>query len=241
MNTKADWSKTNLLKVVGESVNVSECLEKLGVVPYGGNLRTFRNYITRYSIDISHLLGRIRFNPNAVKATQKIPTRKMLVRNSTTDSGTVKNRLLKEGRLPYKCALCGIDSWQGQKLSLHLDHINGIHTDNRLSNLRLLCPNCHSLTPTYCGRNPVKNGIQGVPIRKKENNRCIDCDKPVLCGYSERCRSCAARHSNPTKIKWPSIPALMKMLAKHGDNYCAVGRKLGVSDNAVRKHIRIHS
>jgi 5-methylcytosine-specific restriction endonuclease McrA len=53
----------------------------------------------------------------------------------------------------YKCSYCGISEWNGKELSLHLDHINGINNDNRLDNLRFLCPNCHSQTDTYCGKN----------------------------------------------------------------------------------------
>ena len=55
--------------------------------------------------------------------------------------------------MEYKCANCGLIEWQGQVLSLHLDHINGINNDHRIENLRFLCPNCHSLTETYAGKN----------------------------------------------------------------------------------------
>ena len=66
----------------------------------------------------------------------------------------MKSRLIKEEILEYKCALCGnTGEWQGQSLTLQLDHINGINNDNRLKNLRLLCPNCHSQTKTFSGRN----------------------------------------------------------------------------------------
>ena len=65
----------------------------------------------------------------------------------------LKIRLVKEKRLEYKCALCGISEWQGQPLSLQLDHINGKHNDHRIENLRFLCPNCHSQTETYAGKN----------------------------------------------------------------------------------------
>ena len=65
----------------------------------------------------------------------------------------LKERLVKEGILEYKCAECGISKWNNKPLSLHLDHINGINNDHRIENLRFLCPNCHSQTDTYAGKN----------------------------------------------------------------------------------------
>ena len=66
----------------------------------------------------------------------------------------LRNRLVREGLLAPRCALCGINTWLGKPLSLELDHLNGRSKDNRLENLRLLCPNCHSQTETFSGRNP---------------------------------------------------------------------------------------
>ena len=84
-----------------------------------------------------------------VKYTEAAP--KVLV-EGTHPSGNYLRRLLVEvvGR-EYKCQDCGIDQWQGRDIKLQVDHINGIHHDNRPENLRFLCPNCHSLTDTYCG------------------------------------------------------------------------------------------
>lgn len=65
----------------------------------------------------------------------------------------LKKRLVDENILEYKCAICGnTGTWQGKKLTLQLDHINGEHTDNRVENLRFLCPNCHSQTDTFGSR-----------------------------------------------------------------------------------------
>lgn len=76
----------------------------------------------------------------------------------------LKARLVRAGLLQNSCSLCGLHDWKGRPLSLHLDHVNGVPNDNRLENLRMLCPNCHSQTPTYGGRNVRR----GVPVAREE-------------------------------------------------------------------------
>ena len=83
----------------------------------------------------------------------KKPIEVYLVNPSNMDGTHLKRRLLKEGLLEDKCLICGLTEWCGMEISLHLDHINGNKYDNTLKNLRILCPNCHSQTSTYCGRN----------------------------------------------------------------------------------------
>jgi 5-methylcytosine-specific restriction endonuclease McrA len=65
----------------------------------------------------------------------------------------LKNRLLRAGLLKNECQICGLLEWQGRPLSMHIDHINGVKNDHRLANLQMLCPNCHSQTETYGGKN----------------------------------------------------------------------------------------
>ena len=73
--------------------------------------------------------------------------------NSKHPRNVLRNRIIKNNLIPYKCAICGTTEWLGRNLSLELDHINGINNDNRLENLRFLCPNCHSQTITYGSKN----------------------------------------------------------------------------------------
>lgn len=95
------------------------------------------------------------WNPNSAWSRGKsiTPNEEIFVENSHWSNELVKQRIIKDELLEYKCQKCEIDEWQGETLVLDLDHKNGNNTDNRLTNLRFLCPNCHSQTHTYKGRN----------------------------------------------------------------------------------------
>lgn len=90
---------------------------------------------------------------NWAKGKILTPSELIFTENSLYSNGMVKQRIVKDNLLEYKCIKCGVDSWCGETIVLDLDHINGDNLDNRLTNLRYLCPNCHSQTDTYKGRN----------------------------------------------------------------------------------------
>lgn len=71
---------------------------------------------------------------------------------------SIRRRLLEDGVFQNRCTICGIEDWRGKPLSMHIDHINGVKNDHRMENLRMLCPNCHSQTETYGGRNARRAG-----------------------------------------------------------------------------------
>lgn len=81
--------------------------------------------------------------------TSKKSNQDIFHKNSVYDRKDLKRKIIKEGILEYKCSMCDISEWMNKPLSLQLDHINGINNDNRLENLRFLCPNCHTQTPTW--------------------------------------------------------------------------------------------
>ena len=136
-------------KIISESYSYSEVLRKLGLGTRGGSSTdTLKRRIKELNCSIEH------FDRAKSGVYKKYSIEEILVENSTyANISSLKQRLIKEGLLEYRCAICGIDKWLDKPISLQLDHINGKNNDHRLSNLRFLCPNCHSQTDTYAGKN----------------------------------------------------------------------------------------
>jgi transposase-like protein len=148
---RRSWDIEELAAAVAVSDSVSEVARRLGYTPNGGMHRLILGYIRNAGLDTSHFTG-TRWARG--RRLPRRPLEEILVENSTyRGSSTLRKRLVEAGLLKAECARCGLTKWQGEALPLHLDHINGDHTDNRLENLRILCPNCHALTDTWCGRN----------------------------------------------------------------------------------------
>ena len=152
---KIDYSKELLESIVQKVFTYSDICRELGLKPYSGNIQTIHQKINDFNIDTSHFnrqKSSIHKNPPKQKAKiilEDILKGKYLYKNSDS----LRKRLIKEGYKECKCELCGNNEWLGKPLSIQLHHINGNHFDNRLENLQLLCPNCHSQTETYGSKN----------------------------------------------------------------------------------------
>jgi hypothetical protein len=153
---KKSFNKEELVEAVSQNKSIAGVLRKLGLKPVGGNYRTIKKYLNSYEIDTSHFTGKGHLKGKNCPWKKKQPLGEILIKYSTYSVWHLKRRLINEGVLEYKCAVCGIDEWNGRALSLHLDHRNGNSFDHRLENLQLLCPNCHSQTDTYCAKNIKK-------------------------------------------------------------------------------------
>ena len=136
--------------IVLNANSYSDCLRALGLRTSGGSSTDIlKRRIKELNCSIKH------FNQTNKKSYQaKYSLEEILVENSSyANIASLKKRLIKEGALEYKCAICGLTEWLNKPISLQLDHINGINNDHRIENLRFLCPNCHSQTDTFAGKN----------------------------------------------------------------------------------------
>lgn len=149
---KRNWTKTQLIKAVGSSRSYRQVITKLGLIPAGGNYKQVQKYISELKLNINHFTGQgwnvgLKFIPNAPR-----PLKDILKKNTTYQSYKLKKRLFKEGYKKEKCEICDwAEVSEDGRVPLEINHINGDSADNRLDNIEILCPNCHSLRPFYRG------------------------------------------------------------------------------------------
>ena len=142
-------SDEQFIQIVQESNLYSDCLRALGLGTRGGSSTDIlKRRIAELNCSTEH------FGKQLQSVSAKYSLEEILVENSSyANISRLKQRLINEGKMEYKCQKCGISEWLGNPLTLQLDHINGVNNDHRLTNLRFLCPNCHSQTDTYAGKN----------------------------------------------------------------------------------------
>ncbi len=215
------YEKEKFSKIVEKSNNLSDVAKKLGLTSGHGNRQTIKKYIDLYNINIDHFI----FSSGNVKNFEKNDLNDILIENSHYGTTHLKNRLFKEGVKEKKCEICGQEEmWFNKKLTFILDHKNGIRTDHRLENLRILCPNCNSVLDTNCGKNLSKY--------KKTNNNFCECGKKI----SKNSKNCTICFSNKHSKDKPDLKILVESVEKIG--YRATGRKYNVSNNTIKRWLK---
>lgn len=149
---KKSYTNEQFIYAVKTSRSYREVMIALGLSPYGFNYNTLYRNIKRLNLSIDHFYSKLELLEIAKSNRKKLSDEELFTINQI-DRKYVKKRILEKNLIPYCCEICKLTSWQEKEISLHLDHKNGNNTDNRLENLRFLCPNCHSQTETYCGKN----------------------------------------------------------------------------------------
>jgi len=236
MERKIDeFTRDEIIKILNESRSLRESIIHFGYSSNGsGGYSTVKSHLRNLNIPIPkyHYYG-------SGKIQNRIPTNELLVENSTYQNrGNLKKRLVKEGILEYKCKCGNTGVWKGKPLSLQLEHKNGKNNDNRIENIEFLCPNCHSQSETFAGKNNKCSKRIKKEIKKREIpsvNHCL-CGTPIK-NDSVVCVRC--HHENQRKVKSrPSYGELINDITF--SNYTATGKKYGVSDNTIRKWIEIY-
>lgn len=155
MPRKYKYTPEMLAEAATASRSVADVLRRLGITVAGGNHAHISRQLKRFDIDTSHFLGQA-LQRGRRSARRLSPGEVLRVRppGSPRAKPPVLRRALQEAGVPYRCGACKIEgTWRGGPLTLHVDHLNGDWLDNRINNLRFLCPNCHSQTENFAGRN----------------------------------------------------------------------------------------
>jgi hypothetical protein len=212
--------------------SMTEVLRHFGLRPAGGNYRLLRHWLGEWGISTEHFIG----TPPPARR-EPIRLEEVLVEHSTYSRHTLKQRLYDAGLKDRVCELCGQNElWNGAHMSLILDHINGVADDNRVENLRIVCPNCNATLETHCGKANLRTVVDqlcercGTVFRPKTARRRF-CSRECGMRWERRGRP----RPGARKVQRPPYEVLVREVEALG--WSAVGRKYGVSDNAVRKWV----
>jgi hypothetical protein len=238
MGRRLSYTEAQARAAIAASRSYAEALRRLGMCATGGAGNTLKKWTVVWGISTDH------FDPYAASRNRLVrtltPLSEILVEGSTYHRGKLKERLFNSGLKARHCERCGQgEEWHGRAMSLILDHVNGISNDNRLENLRIVCPNCAATLNTHCGRK-----------LRLQPRRCLRCDavfKPKYASHRYCSAWCGQRHhrshlSGPRphtrKVERPPYERLLVEVERMG--YTTTGRKYGVTDNAIRKWIRAY-
>lgn len=207
-----------LKEMVANSFSFKELERKIGYQCISGGRQNdiVRAVLDDNNIDYSHFY--------AVGSRERRTFENSFCQHSTASMNYIKRYIKDHQLLEYKCSICGLPpEWNGQPLVLTLDHINGDHTDNRIENLRYVCPNCDRQLPTFARKNNS--------YKEKPKRYCKECGQELKSETSALCPRCAGRHRRKADI--PSREVLKEKI--RNQSFLSIGKEYGVSDNAVRK------
>ena len=153
MANKTKWTEEQFRAAVPKSYSIAQVLKTIGLKATGANYKTIHIKTEQFGLDTSHWTGQGHLKGKTHSWATKIDLTEILVEKSTYSSTSyLKSRLIKAGIFTNQCSICKNGEWCGKNLVIQLDHINGNNRDNRIENLRMLCPNCHSQTDNFAGK-----------------------------------------------------------------------------------------
>lgn len=213
------FSKEEFQEIVAQSNSWRDLSHNLGYNSNSSDLKAMiQKKVDEYQLDVSHFKT---VNKDAVERNRE----NVFIENSTACQKVLREWYKKEQNIPYKCSICGQPPiWQDKPLTLILDHINGINTDDRLENLRWVCPNCNIQLPT----------TNRVKTQEKQKYYCVDCGIEISSKTAKRCISCNAKHVTIPLENMPVTREELKNLIRTTP-FTKIGEQFNVSDNAIRK------
>lgn len=215
-----NYSNQEFIQIVKNSKSIAQIAKKLGYISYSGaSSNRIKKRIEELKISTEH------FSLSAKVPRVERTEENVFCENSTANQSTLRRWYIDKKYTEYKCSICGMTPiWQGKELTLILDHINGNNHDNRLENLRWVCPNCNQQLET--------TGFKKIRTLNKEKKKyyCIDCGKEVT---QEGCRCIACSHKAQYKVEHPDRETLKYLIRTKP--FTQIGKDFGVSDNAIRK------
>lgn len=216
------YSKEELENIVKNSKTLVEVVDKLGYSTHTGrNPYTVKNRLDKLGIDYSNLVSRIYSSDRNEN--------NIFIKNSTANQSVLRRWYLKGNYTDYKCSICGLEPfWQGKELTLILDHINGENHDDRLENLRWVCPNCNQQLDT--------TGFKQMRVKNKLEKKyyCYDCGKEISKNCI-RCKDCDSKyrilqHQKELPVNREELKNLIRTTS-----FLQIGKQFNVSDNGVRR------
>jgi Zn finger protein HypA/HybF involved in hydrogenase expression len=193
---------------------------------------TLESYLIKMNIDYSGNKGAKGRKISNMRTSSEYYTSSNII----VGSHILKNKLIEDNVKEHKCESCDSEEWMGVKIPIELHHIDGNRFNNKLENLQILCPNCHAITDNYSGKNKAKKESELKPLRNikpKKIKKCI-CGK-IIKSRSNSCIECNSIQQRKTDR--PTIEQIEIDVKELG--YKGTGRKYGVSDNSIRKWLKI--
>lgn len=181
MKTQKEQYEEKVCSLVRKCKSINEICKILGHRGTNEYYNKIKKIIEKYKLDVSH------FNDDDIKRgiKEKIPLKEILQENGTHyPISKLRVRLIQEGIKEHKCEQCGLTEWQNKPIPLQLHHINGNRNDNRLENLQVLCPNCHTFTDNYCGRKLKKEKVE-KPKKTRPRKRELPSREELLETFKE--------------------------------------------------------
>lgn len=236
-------SKEQAMEICAKVTNIADFCRAVGWQPRGDNYKIFHKYVEQYGLDTSHFTGCRTNIGNRLNARNKLTDEEFFVRDTkNVKSSVIIKRLIDGNYKTLKCDCCGLTDWLNKPITLQLHHINGDHFDNRLENLQLLCPNCHSQTDSYSGKKnrldengeSLTKGKCYHTHKREPTYTCSKCGKRLeRATKSGMCKVCYNEWRSIEK-NCPSKEELQANFLKY-QSYLQLSKLYNVSDKTIAK------